>query len=225
MSCSTETTFTPSASSAARPEVFATSRKAPTRLQLPVEQQRQLEIVVDASYPFEACGVMIGRAGRRTVTVENVFHARNLNVERARDRFLLDPEDHLAADREARRRGLEIVGFWHSHPDHPARPSVTDLEAAWEGYSYVILSVGREGVVDVRSWILDGAAFVRIVAQCAVTQVRLLQQNLRTDAFEAHHPRVAELRAEVAAQMEAAAELSVPLKVDVGVGMNWDEAH
>ena len=55
--------------------------------------------------------------------------------------------------------GLEILGVWHTHPDHPARPSPTDLAAAWKGYTYLILSVRRKGVVDVRAWTLDGIAF------------------------------------------------------------------
>ena len=160
MSCSTETTFTPSPSRATPPEVFAVSEKAPTHLQLSVEQQGQLEMMADASYPFEACGVMIGRAERDAVIVEGVFHARNLNVERARDRFLLDPEDHLAADRAARRCGLEIVGFWHSHPDRPPRPSISDLEAAWEGYSYLIVSAPAFGANRFRSWRLHDGRFL-----------------------------------------------------------------
>ncbi len=133
---------------------------APTVLRLPVEHRHKLEMVVEASYPFESCGVMIGRTGRRTVTVEDVFHARNLNVERARDHFLLDPQDHLAVDRVARRRGLDVVGFWHSHPDHPARPSTTDLEAAWEGHSYLIVSTAAFGDNVLRSWRLHDGRFL-----------------------------------------------------------------
>ena len=60
--------------------------------------------------------------------------------------------DFLAADKAARADGLEIVGIWHSHPDHPARPSITDLDAAWEGYSYLIIQVRRDGPGDFRSW-------------------------------------------------------------------------
>lgn len=132
---------------------------APTELRLPVELRSELESLVEASYPYEACGVMIGRPGR-VIEVEDVFHAVNLNVERARDRFLLSPDDHLAADRVARDRGLEIVGFWHSHPDHPARPSETDLKAAWEGYSYLIVSTPAFGTNDFRSWRLHGGQFL-----------------------------------------------------------------
>ncbi len=149
-------------------DLSAGTGRASTELLLPVRLKRQLEIVVEASYPYEACGVMIGHPpegkpsrhgeGRRVV-VEDAFHARNLNVGRARDRFLLDPEDHLAAEKVARQRGLEVVGFWHSHPDHPARPSATDLEAAWEGYSYLIVSHPAFGANDFRSWRLHGDQF------------------------------------------------------------------
>ncbi len=142
------------------PDALAAPEMAPTALRLPVKLQRQVEKVVDASYPFESCGVMIGRVDHPKVVVEDVFHARNLNAERARDRFLLDPEDHLAVDRVARRRGLDVVGFWHSHPDRPARPSTTDLEAAWEGYSYLIVSTAAFGANDFKSWRLDDGRFL-----------------------------------------------------------------
>ncbi len=157
MTGSTGTTF-----STSPPSAFHAQEMASTVLQLPQELRQKVELVVDASYPFEACGVMIGHnentAGE--VAVEDVFHARNLNTERARDRFLLDPEDHLAADRVARQRGLEIVGFWHSHPDHPAQPSTTDLETAWEGHSYLIVSTAAFGTNVLKSWRLDGGQFL-----------------------------------------------------------------
>jgi proteasome lid subunit RPN8/RPN11 len=60
---------------------------------------------------------------------------------------------------------MEVVGIWHSHPDHPAQPSETDRQAAWEGWSYMILSVTGEGVSDVRSWRLDGDAFIEEVVE------------------------------------------------------------
>ncbi len=144
------------------PDALAVPEMAPTVLRLPIELRRQVELVVDASYPFEACGVMIGRAeiSAGEVIVEDVFHARNLNTERARDRFLLDPVDHLAADRVARQRGLDVVGFWHSHPDRPARPSATDLAAAWQGYSYLIVSTAAFGDNVFRSWRLDDGRFL-----------------------------------------------------------------
>ena len=100
--------------------------------------------------------------GQQTEGVTDVIEAvqaPNLNHERPGDRYELDPKAMLTADRDARQKGLEIVGVWHSHPDHPARPSETDRTAAWEGWSYVILSVSRDGVRDVRSWRMKGEQF------------------------------------------------------------------
>lgn len=149
-----EATPPPAADRVVAPGFVATS------LWLTGAQRRELARLVEASYPFEACGVMIGRAGSERVVVEDIFHARNLNVERARDRFLLDPQDFLAADRAARSRELDVVGIWHSHPDHPARPSITDLEAAWDGYSYLIISTNVCGANAFRSWRLREGRFV-----------------------------------------------------------------
>jgi proteasome lid subunit RPN8/RPN11 len=114
-----------------------------------------------AGYPFEICGLLIGRLHGQEVETVRVTRGRNLVQERRRDRYLLDPDDFLAADRQAQAEGLEIVGFWHTHPDHPARPSQVDLEAAWEGYSYVIIATMATGAVELRSWRLQGGRFVQ----------------------------------------------------------------
>lgn len=111
-------------------------------------------------YPHEACGLLVGRGLPHATLIERAVPARNLAVERLQDRYVLDPDDFRAADEEARRAGLDIVGIWHSHPDHPARPSVTDLEAAWPGYSYLIVSVSEAGVQERRAWRLDGDEFI-----------------------------------------------------------------
>ena len=66
----------------------------------------------------------------------------------------------LAADQAARDQGLEIVGIWHSHPDHPAEPSVTDLASAWGGWSYLIASISLKGMQDLRSWRLHDGSFL-----------------------------------------------------------------
>ncbi|MFQ5994448.1 MAG: Mov34/MPN/PAD-1 family protein [Acidiferrobacterales bacterium] len=119
-----------------------------------------LERWVREGYPLESCGVLVGRQDGTRVEVERAIQARNLNRKRAHDRYELDPKDFLLADEKARDDGLEIVGIWHSHPDHPARPSETDRVAAWAGWSYVIISVTRDGVADMRSWRLNSDQFV-----------------------------------------------------------------
>lgn len=112
------------------------------------------------SYPREACGLLLGRALRDAVRVEDATIGRNRDDEQPERRFLLDPRDWLQAELEAGRRGLEIVGVWHSHPDHPPRPSRTDHEAAWPDLSYLICRVTARRAEDLRSWRLDEGRFV-----------------------------------------------------------------
>ncbi|MFQ5504744.1 MAG: Mov34/MPN/PAD-1 family protein [Planctomycetota bacterium] len=116
---------------------------------------------IEQGYPHETCGLLIGRTAGCEVVVQSVVQARNLDRERARDRYELAPDDWIAADLDARARGSEIVGIWHSHPDQPAAPSATDLERAWRGYSYLIASVTREGVQGLSSWRLRRESFVK----------------------------------------------------------------
>jgi proteasome lid subunit RPN8/RPN11 len=115
---------------------------------------------VRAGYPQETCGVLVGRVRNETVAVTRAARAGNMNRKRAHDRFELDPRDFLEADRAARAEGREIVGIWHSHPDHRAEPSETDRLAAWSGWSYLIVPVDRQGVGAMRSWRLVEKHFV-----------------------------------------------------------------
>ena len=128
-------------------------------LYLPPALRAEVETRVRAGYPCETCGLLLGRRSDGRCEVSRVLPARNLNQERSRDRYELDPRDYLAADREARARGEEIVGIWHSHPDHPAQPSDIDLAAAWPEWSYLIVSVSGERVLDLRSWRLRKEGF------------------------------------------------------------------
>ena len=128
-----------------------------------IVMSRALSEVLDAfvrqDYPRETCGLLLGVRGNNEQVVMQVRRARNLNVDRAEDRYELDPEDFLAADRAARAAGLDIIGIWHSHPDHPAMPSLVDRDGAWPGWSYLIVSVGQQGVQEFRSWRLNGGDF------------------------------------------------------------------
>ena len=134
-------------------------------LSIPSPQLQQLDLLATRGYPNEVCGLLIGRIWGTVSTVERIEPARNLAASRLQDRYILDPDDFLAADNAARQDGLEIVGLWHTHPDHPARPSVADLEAAWEGYVYLILSVANGAVADRQAWLLRDARFTPQVIQ------------------------------------------------------------
>lgn len=102
-------------------------------------------------YPHEICGIMIGPRGEGRVT--EVRRARNIIVERARDRYEIDPRDHIRIQREADSAGLDIVGYYHSHPDHPAQASRFDTERAWAGYVYVIVSIENGKPVDANAFV------------------------------------------------------------------------
>jgi proteasome lid subunit RPN8/RPN11 len=104
-------------------------------------------------YPNEICGIMLGPQGDHSVT--EVRRARNIIVERSRDRYEIDPRDHIRIQREADETGMDIVGYYHSHPDHPARASVFDTERAWAGYVYVIVSIESGKPVDANAFVAD----------------------------------------------------------------------
>lgn len=128
---------------------------------LPEHCRERIRAHAAADYPHECCGLLVGtwQEGGRTV-VERVEPARNLNTERAHDRYELDPMDYLRVDREAREAGLEVVGFYHSHPDSPPLPSVTDARQAWPAYTYIIVSVVGGEPEQMRAWVFDEAAAV-----------------------------------------------------------------
>ncbi len=106
----------------------------------------------EETYPHECCGVLLGRFdddGAKTVT--RAVRCGNTWLDSLHNRYLIDPREVIPIQREGRERGEEIVGFYHSHPDHPARWSATDLaEAHWIGCSYVITGVdgGRAAVTN-----------------------------------------------------------------------------
>jgi proteasome lid subunit RPN8/RPN11 len=121
---------------------------------LSAEHLVQLERHARQTYPEECCGVMVGQPGE-TVSVCSVHPTENLSSTRLHDRYEVDPREILKLDRAAEQRGLEIVGFYHSHPDHPPAPSATDVESAWPGYVYLIVAVAEVGEARVTAWTFD----------------------------------------------------------------------
>lgn len=109
------------------------------------------------TFPHECCGAMLGRDG---VVVE-AFRLPNTTEEGPRRRFLVRPDDYRQAENRAREAGLDLLGFYHSHPDHPAQPSQYDLDHAWPSFSYVIVSVMAGEDKLLTSWRLqdDRSAF------------------------------------------------------------------
>jgi proteasome lid subunit RPN8/RPN11 len=128
--------------------------------------RREYESVLAESrrgHPLEVCGVLLGRAAAAAeLRVEAVRPMANREAESPHTSYVIAPEDLLAAQRQARARGLDIVGYYHSHPDHPARPSETDRRIAAEGLSdgvvHVVVSVDAQGRTEATAWVFRDAA-------------------------------------------------------------------
>jgi proteasome lid subunit RPN8/RPN11 len=112
----------------------------------------------EETYPYECCGVLLGRfADDGSKSVARVVRCGNTRADSPHNRYNIDPKELIRIQREGRERGEDIVGFYHSHPDHPAQWSVTDLaEAHWFGCSYVITSVEKGKAVLTNSFELTG---------------------------------------------------------------------
>lgn len=112
----------------------------------------------EATYPHECCGVLLGRVEEDVRTVTATVRAGNTRLDALHNRYSIDPRDLVRIQREAREKALDIVGFYHSHPDHPARWSATDFaEAHWVGCSYVITSVEKGTAKVTNSFALLGS--------------------------------------------------------------------
>jgi proteasome lid subunit RPN8/RPN11 len=138
----------------------------------------QVDSHASDGYPDEVCGVLIRANGAGVVTqarqvrnvmadkerardpylmsiIRDVFPALDSLDERARDRYLMDPRDQMRIQRECDDTGLEIVGYYHSHPDHPAQASATDAERSFAGSVYLIVSCERGKIVDRHAFVAD----------------------------------------------------------------------
>ncbi len=106
------------------------------------------------AYPEECAGALVGMDVGEMKIVVDVWPAQNTHEYERSRRFLIEPLQIKEFEERARERDMDLLGFYHSHPDHPAEPSEYDREHAWPYYSYVIASVGEDGVGGLRSWVL-----------------------------------------------------------------------
>ena len=123
---------------------------------------RQIYDHTEEAYPYECCGLLIGTTDQEKNHKVHAFRrCKNLNKERAHDRYDMDPLDMLRAEREFENSPWDIIGVYHSHPDHPSRASQTDTDRAVEimafAWSYVIVSVQKGKVAGAQSWMLNEA--------------------------------------------------------------------
>jgi proteasome lid subunit RPN8/RPN11 len=131
------------------------------------EQLKVIYTHAESVYPEECCGILLGNMTGLSKTVVEVIPTINTwekaesdEVDRNKNsRYSIDPQDIFTAQKRARELQLEIIGFFHSHPDYLAIPSTCDRTQAWEVYSYPIVSVVNGKVGDIKSWVLDDGMF------------------------------------------------------------------
>lgn len=148
-------------------------------LVLTARQVQQIEREGSAAFPNECCGAMLGRDEADGPDVRRIVHRleplkNSFEADEQYHRFSLDGHELMRLEKRSADEGLAVLGFYHSHPDHPARPSETDRQNAWPFYSYVIVAIHNKLPVDLTSWQLDESTeqfkpeeIVRIKAESA----------------------------------------------------------
>jgi proteasome lid subunit RPN8/RPN11 len=126
-------------------------------LRIASNQYQAIRAHGEETYPHECCGVLLGHASDEGNTVTETVRAGNTRTDSAHNRYNISPQELVKIQRQAREKKLDIVGFYHSHPDHPAQWSVTDFaEAHWIGCSYVITAVEKGKAAVTNSFLLTG---------------------------------------------------------------------
>lgn len=156
-------------------------------LRLDRQQMETIHRHSSADYPAECCGVLLGREDGEVRQVSEVAPLANLRRDAARaaqfvpledpggeserNRYLIDPREQIRVEKDARARHLTVLGYYHSHPDHPARPSAYDREHAWPWYSYLIVAVEVGIPRDTRAWVLSSDRSVFLAEPVEVVEV------------------------------------------------------
>jgi proteasome lid subunit RPN8/RPN11 len=126
-------------------------------IQIPQSVYIQLRRHGESAYPDECCGILVGAVHGSAKAATAAIPVKNASPGNTRSHYEISPADLVHAERDARSAGYEILGFYHSHPDHPAHWSLTDLaEAHWLGCSYLITSIANGRATETRSFHLQG---------------------------------------------------------------------
>ena len=125
-------------------------------LQLNLEYLNEIAAHGERDYPYECCGLLLGHFTEKEKVVAETYPISNAREEAAkRNRFLITPDELMRGERYAATKELDVVGFYHSHPDDRAVPSQYDLEHAWPIYSYIVVAVRNGQGEDLRSWEME----------------------------------------------------------------------
>jgi proteasome lid subunit RPN8/RPN11 len=126
-------------------------------IELATHHRNEIAAHGERDYPHECCGLLLGSfAPGGLKAIAEIYPISNAREEQAkRNRFLITPQELMKGEQYAVQNGMDVVGFYHSHPDHPAIPSGYDLEHAWPLYSYIIVAVSAGVAGDLRSWEME----------------------------------------------------------------------
>jgi proteasome lid subunit RPN8/RPN11 len=141
----------------------------------------KIRVHLESAYPNEACGFLLGTQHREERNITHLVEVENQSTENQRRRFQIDPLDYLKAERFATKEGLSLLGIYHSHPDHPATPSVHDLEFAQPYFSYFIHSITQGEMTDTKAYRLLEDQFIEEKFTVNPALQPLQQQPLTTD--------------------------------------------
>ncbi len=132
-----------------------TGREAGTRLNLSPDAESVMRLDAAEAYPFEACGFFFGHIDGNELHIAEALPMRNAVDENRERRFAISTEDYRHAEEQAEQFGLDLLGVYHSHPDHTSLPSEHDLRSAVPGFSYIIVEVRNGRPFTLRSWTLN----------------------------------------------------------------------
>ena len=121
-------------------------------MRIPATLIETIKSEAEETYPEECCGILIGTANGTGMKIARLFVTQNVHSDNKARRFMISPEDFKSAEKTAREENAEIIGFYHSHPDHPAVPSDHDMEYAWPWYLYLIVSVEDGNSSSIKGW-------------------------------------------------------------------------
>lgn len=125
-------------------------------LKISIDLIKSIKEYGELEYPNECCGIILGNFSEQGKNAQELIGVSNARDEANRhNRFLITPKEMLKAEIYAHKKGLDVIGFYHSHPDHPSKPSQYDLDHAWPRYSYIIVSVDKAISQIVSSWELE----------------------------------------------------------------------
>jgi proteasome lid subunit RPN8/RPN11 len=141
----------------------------------------KIRIHATRAYPEECCGMLLGREEEGSRRVGDVVEVANKKEENRGRRYLITPEDYQSAEEKAKAEGVQILGFYHSHPDHPAKPSQFDLDHALPWWSYLIISVESGQPASVASWRLKDDRLEFIEEAIEVEDAEFVRSSMESD--------------------------------------------